>query len=192
MEATAREYWVDGYNLIHRRRWAEDAGLAGGRRRLVAALANLTVAVRVFFDASSGSVGPGAASEDRGAVKVTFVRTGSADDGLITALRQRGGAGVTIVTDDRELRQRAQQLGALTVGVNRFLERLDKSPTTGRDGPRPKPGAGTGAGDDGRPRSVSKKDVEAWIREFGLDDPEVLADLEDGDHGPPPGPTRRA
>jgi hypothetical protein len=94
-----------------------------------------------------------------------FVTGGTADDAMAEALRGAPRNQVTLVTDDRELRGRARQLGANTCGVNRFLVKLDKkiSPVTkprGRDAP---------TSPDGKPRHVSAKDVDDWMNYFGFD-----------------------
>ncbi len=50
---------------------------------------------------------------------------GSGDDSLIEVVAQANGHEVTLVTADRELRRRAEALGADVVGPGWLLERLD-------------------------------------------------------------------
>jgi hypothetical protein len=57
--------------------------------------------------------------------RVTVVHAaGSGDDQLIDVIREASDR-VTLVTADRELRQRAEALGAAVVGPNWLLQRLD-------------------------------------------------------------------
>ena len=98
----------------------------------------------------------------------TFVRDKSADDAIADALRSTPKGTVTVVTDDRELRGRARQLGANTCSVDRFLDKLKKtyapqskpSQRDGRTAPSEKPG------------HVSKRQVDDWMKYFGFDEDE--------------------
>jgi hypothetical protein len=57
---------------------------------------------------------------------VTVVHAaGSGDDMLVEVASNAGGQAVTLVTADRELRQRAEALGADVVGPGWLLERLE-------------------------------------------------------------------
>lgn len=170
------EYWIDGYNLILRKRWTETLTLEQSRDKLLSAVTALDVPVRVFFDASkAGGHGGGPGSHASPSTKVTprFIRDGSADDAMVDALRGVPKGSVTLVTDDRELRGRARQLGANALGVSKFLERLEKrrspiSPPRTRNG-KTAPGE--------KPTHISKKQVQDWMDWFGFD--------EDGDSGDP-------
>ena len=51
---------------------------------------------------------------------------GSGDDTLIEVVLNASDQMITLVTSDRELRQRAEALGAHVVGPGRFLELLER------------------------------------------------------------------
>lgn len=160
------EYWVDGYNLILRRRWNAQATLEQARDRLLSAVAGLGVQVRVFFDASKPGAGGPVTGSPSTKVVSTFVRDGTADDAMAEALRAAPKGTVTVVTDDRELRGRARQLGANTCGVDRFLQKLERRHT-----PRSKQrhrGGKVAPGE--KPGHVSKKQVDEWMKYFGFDE----------------------
>ena len=160
------EYWVDGYNLILRKGWNTKATLQQARDRLLSAVTGLGVTVRVFFDASKPGAGGLQSGSPSTRVVVTFVRDRSADDAIADALRAAPKDTVTVVTDDRELRGRARQLGANTCGVNRFVEKLEKKHAPGIN-PRNQ-GSKTPRGD--KPGHVSKKQVNDWMKYFGFDE----------------------
>jgi hypothetical protein len=84
---------------------------------------------------------------------------------MITALRAAPRGTVTLVTDDRELRGRARQLGANTLGVDRFLEKLERavSPVP------PKPATKKGPAGDRGQHGLSKKQLDDWMNWFGFD-----------------------
>ena len=162
------EYWVDGYNLILRKHWNAKATLQQARDRLLSAVTALGGPVRVFFDASK----PGAGGRQPGTpstrVAATFVRDKSADDAIADALRSTPKGTVTVVTDDRELRGRARQLGANTCGVDRFLEKLEKAYA-----PQSKPTQrGGDAAPSEKPGHISKRQVDDWMKYFGFDEDE--------------------
>ena len=115
-----------------------------------------------------GAGGPNTGSPDT-RVRAIFVRQGTADEAMISALRNQPKGSVTLVTDDRELRGRAKQLGANTCGVGKFMERLDR-----RGQPKPSKGRSTGSKKSGeKPTRVSKKEVEDWINWFGFDEKDL-------------------
>jgi len=190
------EYWVDGYNLILRKGWDREGTLEQARGRLLRAAVLLGVPVRVYFDARRGAAGPSEREESPAArVRPLYVREGAADDALAADLRAAATAAeVAVVTDDRELRGRVKSLGGRTLGVDKFLERLEVAGAPARPGRRP-PAASdrkSGAAASG-PRDVrlSTKEVDAWLKTFGIEgdvalDPRGLDRLDglDGQNAP--------
>ena len=162
------EYWIDGYNLILRRGGPRpDELMEAARERLLRGATALAVPMRIYFDASGGG-GPAVAARSQGAVRAIYVGDRSADDQMVSDLRAHGNPrDVTIVTDDRELRQRARQLKANTLGVARFGERLDRavSPASHPAPGRPEKGEARPAGGN-----LSKKQVDEWLDYFGIDE----------------------
>jgi rRNA-processing protein FCF1 len=62
------------------------------------------------------------------AVGVTVVHAaGSGDDTLVDVIARAEDPSITLVTADRELRRRAEALGANVVGPKWLLERLEQS-----------------------------------------------------------------
>ena len=166
------EYWVDGYNLILRKGWDREVSLDAARARLVRDAALLDLPVRVYFDASKGKVVAGAALGSP-RVKVVFTRSGTADDAIAAELRGAAKSGVVVVTDDRELRGRAKQLGAVSVGVDKFLKRLELAVSPVVRPPAPKSKAKTlGADPEVRDARPSPREVDEWMKIFGFDDAE--------------------
>ena len=82
------EYWVDGYNLILRKRWVRTMTLEAAREKLLRAVVALNSTVNVFFDASrtAGAVTKESGLSPSSKVIVTFVRSGTADDSIIRAV----------------------------------------------------------------------------------------------------------
>jgi hypothetical protein len=98
----------------------------------------------------------------------------SADDRILRDLRLPRTVAVTVVTDDRELRGLAKQLKANTVGIARFVERLNKTGTPSKGPSKSRGGKQrTSSHDkDGRPTSVSAQEVDDWMRTFGFEEDE--------------------
>ena len=122
---------IDGYNVIRR-----DPELAGldrqsleeGRRGLLQLVARLAREGRddfaVVFDGARVAGVPSLA----GRVRVIFSRPPErADDVLIRIARQRG-AGVTVVTSDREIQNAARRVRAAVVPADVFLDRATSPP----------------------------------------------------------------
>ena len=118
---------VDAANVVGSRPtgwWKDRAGAAGsfveGLRAAVVA-GRLTEPVVVVLE---GKARGGASCGTADGVTVVHAE-GSGDDALVDVVgRASEGEGVVLVTADRELRRRAETLGAEVVGPNWLLERL--------------------------------------------------------------------
>jgi predicted RNA-binding protein with PIN domain len=167
------EYWVDGYNLILRAGRDRGVSLEAARARLIRETAALNVPVRLYFDASKGDGGPNV-GRGSGKVAVVFVRKGTADDAIAADLRAARKGETVVVTDDRELRGRAKQLGAATVGVDKFLKRPDLavSPVVTKPAPTSR-AKDLGADPDVRDARPSAREVDEWMKIFGFDEPDA-------------------
>ncbi len=164
------EYWLDGYNLIFRAGW-NDLGLEAARRRLLGHVASLPHPVRIYFDAARGAP-PGLPSETQGRARAVFVARGTADDAMVADLRSAPKNAITLVTDDRELRGRAKQLGAVTVGIEKFLQRL-QIVIAPPESPAPIKSAPSNAkARSEKPEGVRKSEVDDWMKYFGFDQEE--------------------
>lgn len=127
-------FLVDGHNALHQL-CATPPANADAARHLVIERARATLAVRrpterahVVFDTSpAGKVRAGTHGRD-GAVSWSYA-DGSADEEIVRLVREGGGrdAGreIVVVTDDRELRGRAIQLGAKAVRVHAWFAAKD-------------------------------------------------------------------
>jgi predicted RNA-binding protein with PIN domain len=136
--APQRPIWlVDGYNALC-------AGLLGGRDRgrwwsaerrgeLLTRLESFEdpdAEIWVVFD---GSCDPGAAGGERGRVRTVF--SPCADAWLVRQVQQRAaGQPVSVVTDDRQVADRARHRGAEVVSPRAFLGRCSGGPDS--DGAR--------------------------------------------------------
>lgn len=117
---------VDAANVIGSRPtgWWKDR--AGAARSFVAdlrasvAAGRLTAPVVVVLE---GKARGGAASGTVDGVTVRHAE-GGGDDTIVDTVAQASGQTVTLVTADRELRRRAEALGAQVVGPKWLLERL--------------------------------------------------------------------
>ncbi len=169
------EYWVDGYNLILRKGWDKQFTLAQSREKLLRAVVPSGMPTRIYFDASRDrSSNDARLASPSTKVTPVFVRSGSADDAMIADLRKVTAANVTLVTDDRELRGRARQVGANALGIEKFLERIDvaNAPPPPPRSPSQTPPSHSPADDpdDDRPKRVSKQEVDDWMKAFGITD----------------------
>jgi rRNA-processing protein FCF1 len=91
--------------------------------QLQAAVASerISQAVTVVLE---GKARTGAAEGQADGVTVTYA-AGSGDDALIEVVSQASDEPVTLVTADRELRRRAEALGAEVVGPRWLLDQLE-------------------------------------------------------------------
>ncbi len=160
---------VDGYNLI-----AAVAGssldvldLEAERESLIALLADYRSCrrhmIELVFDGWRAAGSGGRSSQQRG-VKVVFSPLGLKADQVLLRLAEKYGAGLTVVTDDSELRHRVQRHHAVTLGSLEFygqvmtalmasekgLEPADDEPAEHRQGKSTKK--------KGNPRRLSRKE----------------------------------
>jgi hypothetical protein len=135
----AVRWLVDGYNVIRRApslAALERESLEAGRAGLCRLLADVARRsgdrfVVVFDGARAGGAVQGAAG-----VAVMFSSARETADRVLARLASGGGA---VVSNDREVRAAAARAGALAIGTDDFLARIER---LGRsDEPRPEPGA---------------------------------------------------
>jgi predicted RNA-binding protein with PIN domain len=149
-----RTFVIDGYNALFQLMPALPADRDVARQRLVREVRAVLLGgrpgrpgdrVHVVFDASHGSARRGTSGKD-GPISWSYAE-GSADDAIVEWLRRHESApaDVVVVTDDRELRGRAKQLGSKAVRVHDFFAgktsspESPPSPASGPRGPRPPP-----------------------------------------------------
>jgi predicted RNA-binding protein with PIN domain len=118
---------IDGYNVTKAERGFGDAELAAQRDRLVQETARLVrkhgATATIVFDGSD--VAPGTKRRHRQAVKIEYSKPDEiADDHLIARLAELPATPVIVVTNDRELQQRAAAARATVATSNQFLELL--------------------------------------------------------------------
>jgi predicted RNA-binding protein with PIN domain len=172
-------YLIDGYNLLHAMGVLAGrtgpGGLEKARRRLLGLLRGAhgeqAAEVTVVFDAAGAPPGVPAEQEYQG-VQVRFALRREADD-LIEELIRRDPAprSLTVVSDDRRLRQAARRRRCPALGCEEYLDELDRRRPPRR--PTPDPGAA-------KPEGVSRAETNHWLSEFaGLDDDPAFKELAD-------------
>ena len=172
-------YLIDGYNLLHAMGVllgrVGPHGLEKARLTLLGHIHALhgtdTGAVTVVFDAANAP--PGTVPEhDHDGVHVLFAVREEADD-VIEALIRRDPAPrqLTVVSDDRRLKEAARRRQCLSLGCLDYLEQARRRapPAAEADGAV-------------KPQGVSDEETRRWMEAFGdlADDPwlEGLADFE--------------
>lgn len=143
----ARTFLVDAHNALFRL-WPDPPRNAESVRRAVVVRAQGALratgiadarAHLVFDTAEQGRTLAGTHGRD-GAVTWSYA-TGSADEEIVRLVRQHEGRDadgpITVITDDRELRGRASQLGARVVRVHAWFDATPPAPDrpTYRTGP---------------------------------------------------------
>jgi predicted RNA-binding protein with PIN domain len=153
-------YLVDGSNLLGRARGLR-VGRPGDRRKLVRrVLASPAVrrkGVTFVFDGRPGA-GPSRLSLGRH-IEVRYAGPRSDADSVILRVMERAERNhFVLVTDDRELRERARLLGVADLPCIEFLRLLDRDARDAREeGPEAE-----------RPdRALSDDEVDAWLDYFG-------------------------
>lgn len=147
---------LDGHNLIGRTPGLslerEDEARELLLRRIGAAKGSGRRQVVVVFDGNR----PGSAKESAfGGLRVVYSPAGrSADDEILRRVGEaRRGQATVVVTSDRQLAQRARDLGAQIESCESFLSRLERAAAAGRSSPR-------------QPPPLAPDEVEAWLRAF--------------------------
>jgi predicted RNA-binding protein with PIN domain len=117
---------IDGYNLIHavpELAFASDQGQ--GREALIEALRlyrkRRPHKIKVVFD---GGLEPGGADTRAAGLPVRYSGSGRSADDVIVELAAKEGAGLTVVTSDRELAGRCRAHGAVVLSSEEFGTRL--------------------------------------------------------------------
>lgn len=154
-------YWIDGHNLIGQLPGIsledpdDERELVGWLRQV---MARKNDRCTVFFDAGL----PGGPSRElsSGRVKVVFAHGGTDADAMIMArIRQAPDPGaVTVVSDDREVREAALQRRMRVLGALEFA-RLLSAPAAASDDKDPNP----------RP---SAQETAYWLAQFGAEEEE--------------------
>ncbi len=160
-------YIIDGYNLLHAT--GHLSGKVGGhvlewaRKTLLSRLATFVKAgaggVTVVFDARKAppSVAP---EQNYQGVHVFYALKSEADD-LIEELILDDAAPqfLTVVSDDRRLREAARRRHCPTQSCLDFYDETEKPPRTPLiDEPKE------------RPPTLSENEVRAWLKAFGADE----------------------
>ncbi len=156
-------YWVDGYNVIHRAPIGAGASLHERRAELLARIAASGMAAFVAFDSAERVVGAEQSVPRR--IEVAFARGGqNADQLLLERLRKaRDLRGAVLVSDDRDLRDRAPGLGVATLSVAAFAKKLLPVESGPARGAAPTKGPGG--------RALSPREVDDWMEWFGYERP---------------------
>ncbi len=160
-------YLIDGYNLLHATgHLSGKAGLHGlerARQVLLSRLAAFTKTgageATVVFDASRAppAVEP---EQDYQGVHVSYTLDGSADDRIEELIRADSAPrSLTVVSDDRRLKEAARRRHCPTQNCLDFFEETGKPPRTSIED---KPAE--------RPEALSEQDVRAWLKAFGAED----------------------
>ena len=121
-------HWIiDGHNVVLRTPWLADVhddNRQAGREALINRVANLAQRsprdrFTIVFDGQRGG------SQQRSAAGVE-VRYSSARGDADAVILKSAAAGVTVVSDDRELCEGAQRAGARTLSTAEFVKRLGR------------------------------------------------------------------
>jgi len=160
-------YWVDGYNVIHRAPIGAGASLHERRAELLARIAASGMAAFVAFDSKERVVGAEPSVPRR--IEVAFARGGqNADQLLLERLRkERDLRGAVLVSDDRDLRDRAPGLGVETLTVAAFAKKLLPAGAAGDGAKGGGRKAASGAAAGGR--ALSRREVDDWMEWFGYE-----------------------
>jgi predicted RNA-binding protein with PIN domain len=156
---------VDCYNVLHATMPPSLAGL--DEARLCLLLADSPWARQRMVVVCDGVVKPGGpATSPQPGVELIYSGPGRSADEVIIRLIDADSAPrrLTVVSDDRELRKAARRRRARDMEAARFIQVL--ASVLGRRG-KGRPGGG-GAGKL-TPATLSASEVEAWLKEFGLE-----------------------
>jgi hypothetical protein len=161
-------YLIDGYNLLHATGHLSGRvgphGLEKARQALLGRLAALVktgAGVTVVFDAH-GAPPIVEREQTYQGVRVCFALGGAADD-VIEDLIRRDSAPrlLTVVSDDRRLKDAARRRQCPTPGCLDFYDEIDKAPPPAPPDEVPD-----------RPPTLSEREVKGWLQAFGGADDE--------------------
>jgi predicted RNA-binding protein with PIN domain len=167
-------YLIDGYNLLHAMGLlsgkAGPHGLEKARINLLGRLAGAygpdAGNVTVVFDASRSPPGADAAQTFQG-IRVHYTHQQEADD-LIEAFIQHHASPrqLTVVSNDRRLKDAARRRQCRVLDCADFLERLDRQRRANELQPTER---------HSKPQDVSRAETQHWLREFRdlADDPKL-------------------
>ena len=158
-------YLIDGYNLLHATgHLSGKVGPQGLEKARLALLSHLAVFARteavvtVVFDARNAPRSV-AAEQDYQGVSVRYALDGEADDLIEELIRQDAAPrSLTVVSDDRRLKEAARRRDCPMQGCLDFYETAGQTPRT-------PPAAATMRG----PGKLSEQEVQAWLEAFGTD-----------------------
>ncbi len=173
-------YLIDGYNLLHAMgvltgrvgpRGLEKARLAL-LARLLALNADDPGRVTVVFDAAHAR--PGAEREhDHEGIHVLFALQEEADDVIEAIIRRESTPRqLTVVSDDRRLKEAARRRHCAALGCLDYLEQVGRPP---------RPASALPAGEaPAKPQGVSAEVARRWLEEFAdlADDPKLRGWVE--------------
>lgn len=148
-------FLIDGYNLLHS--LARERSGVAAREHLISLLeafcAGGAYRARLVFDPTSGMK----RNERRGTLEIRNVPQGrTADEEILEALRATDDrTEFTVVSNDREIVRTAQKRRCAVLPCEEFARMISKRPGTPEKG-----------------GPVSPGEVDYWMREFGLDDPD--------------------
>jgi hypothetical protein len=170
-------YLIDGYNLLHAMGVLTGrVGPHGLEKARLALLGRLLVLhpddpgrVTVVFDAANAPAGAEREQEHQG-LHVVFALTEEADDVIEAIIRQESAPRLlTVVSDDRRLKEAARRRHCLSLGCLDYLEQVGK--------PAPTPPTSDGPA---KPQGVSADETARWLKEFAdlADDPKLKGWVE--------------
>ncbi len=157
-------YVIDGYNLLHAWGLAPRRGQAGQLER---ARLNLLDRLRqagaggvtVVFDAARAPVRT-TAEQDYHGIRVRFVLDGTADDWIEERIRHENAPQqLTVVSDDRRLRQAAERRRCGFRRCLDYIEDLKRGPSSSPPSP---PGEAPT-----KPEALSAEEMRHWLEAFG-------------------------
>jgi predicted RNA-binding protein with PIN domain len=149
---------VDGYNLI-----GSETGLTGNlelkRNQLIQKLQAYSeqkgYSVTLVFDGWRG--GWSRQSEQKsGGIHIIFSRLGEKADEVIKRLAKEWGSGCVVVTSDREIRNRVEAHGAVSIHAGEFVARLSSPDREVSFEEPPEESGGKARDKKGNPRKLSK------------------------------------
>jgi predicted RNA-binding protein with PIN domain len=159
-------YLIDGYNLLHAMGLlAGKVGPHGLEKARVNLLGRLAGAfgpdagnVTVVFDASRSPPGADAAGQYQG-VRVHYTHHQEADD-LIEELIHHDASPrkLTVVSNDRRLKDAARRRQCRVLECENFLDQLDQ---------KRRPSSSRSSEQLAKPEEISRDEAQHWLREFG-------------------------